>query len=178
LDEFKPKSSFTMQKAKLDIMQKELLSKLQINQTLPDISLSYYRGSNSYSNNKTYEGFQIGLSIPLFYKAHKSKIKARQIGLNMSKLKEATTLIQLNSKQKELKTELLKYQETIQYFENTGIELSNEIIRNAEKTFQLGEVDFFKFAISMENALELRTKHLDDLFRYNQVAIELNYLSK
>jgi len=178
LEEFKPKSSFTMQEARLDVQHKELLSKLQINKTLPDISLSYYRGSNSYSNHKTYEGFQIGLSIPLFYKAHKSKIKATQIGLIMSKLSEANTLIQLHSKQRELKSELIKYKETIQYFENTGIDLSNEIIRNAEKTFQLGEVDFFQFAISMENALELRTKHLDDLFKYNQVAIELNYLSK
>jgi cobalt-zinc-cadmium resistance protein CzcA len=41
----------------------------------------------------------------------------------------------------------------------------------------MGEIDFFRFVMSIENALELKINYLENVAKFNQVALEINYLT-
>ncbi|MEH6763414.1 MAG: CusA/CzcA family heavy metal efflux RND transporter [Aequorivita antarctica] len=142
---------------------------------LPDISLSYSLGSNSGLSQNLY-AYQIGLKIPLFFSGNVSKIKASKIAADMSQQQAEDYKIHLNSRKVQLLNEVLKYEEGLQYYETEGKSLSEEILKTANISFKNGEIDFFQFIQSLENAYEIELQHLENLNNYNQAVIAINYL--
>jgi len=74
-------------------------------------------------------------------------------------------------------TGLDKYKESIRYYEHSGKQLAAELIRSALKSYAAGEIDFFRFVQSMDNGIEIELNYLDDLNKYNEVVLEINYLT-
>ena len=64
----------------------------------------------------------------------------------------------------------------LKYYENEGLELSQEITRAASKSYYAGEIDFFKYTQSLETAKMIQLEYLDLINGYNQTIIQLNYL--
>ncbi len=171
-------SSSDLQLMKLQHEQQYALLGLKKNKLLPDISLAYYRGTNSYAKARTYQGFQIGLTIPLFFGEQKARIKANKIALDINQNMRNHFLIKRKAKQEELRIDLMKFGESLRNYEDSGRNLSDEIMRTAQESYQMGELDFFQFVVSIENALNLTINYLDNLAQYNYLALESNYLNK
>ncbi len=142
---------------------------------LPDISLSYSLGSNSGLSQNLY-AYQIGLKIPLLFSGNASKIKASKIAADVSQQQAEDYKIQLNSRKLQLLNEVSKYEEALQYYETEGKSLSEEILKTANIGFKNGEIDFFQYIQSLENAYEIELQYLENLNNYNQAVIALNYL--
>ncbi|MEY4461593.1 MAG: hypothetical protein RLY98_133, partial [Bacteroidota bacterium] len=88
------------------------------------------------------------------------------------KQNEEQKLLQyLNQKQ----SELAKYQEAINYYNQFGKKLSDEIIKVANLSYKNGEIDFFQYIQSLENATTIQVDHLDTLLQFNTIQLELNY---
>ena len=51
------------------------------------------------------------------------------------------------------------------------------IIKTAEQSFKHGEIDFFQYIQSIETATEIQLTYLDNLNKYNQTVIAINYLT-
>ncbi len=151
---------------------------IEKNKLLPDLSFNYFLGTNYFENAKYYHGFEAGIAIPLFFSAQKSKIKASKIALNANKYFAEYEIELLKNKQKELLNSQLKLKESIEYYNESGSKLYDEISRTAGLSFENGEIDFFKFASSIETALQIKFDYLSNLMNYNNVILELNYLSK
>ncbi|WP_310993896.1 CusA/CzcA family heavy metal efflux RND transporter [Aequorivita marina] len=149
---------------------------LEKQQLLPDISFSYALGSNSSLNENLYQ-YQVGLKIPLFFGGNVSKIKASRIAVEISEQQAADFKVQLDSKQVQLMRELSKYEEALQYYEEEGKSLSEEILKTADISFKNGEIDFFQYIQSLENSYEIELQHLENLNNYNQAVIAINYLT-
>ncbi len=161
---------------------KQALSKANIriekNKLLPDISLNYFVGTNSFENSKYYHGIELGISIPLFYNAQNSKIKASEIAFDATNYFSEYEVELLKTKQKELLNTQEKLKELLDYYNQNGNKLYDEIIRTANLSFENGEIDFFKFATISETALQIKLDYLNNLINYNIATLELNYLSK
>ena len=147
------------------------------NRLLPDLTLSVFNGTNHYVDAKNYSGFMIGLGIPLFFGEQRAKIKA---GTYAS---QAAYSLQLNyetlyqARVFSLKLDLDKYMQALRYYEQSGEVLSAEIIHSAQLSYKAGEIDFFRFAQSMENAIEIKLNYLDNLYEYNNIVLDINYLT-
>ncbi|MCK5840302.1 MAG: CusA/CzcA family heavy metal efflux RND transporter, partial [Bacteroidales bacterium] len=152
--------------------------KLERNRLMPDLLLGYFVGANQYAGSQNYQGFQFGLGVPLFFGEQKARIKANKIAININENMQVHYLTTIRAKQTELRSELMKYQESLYFYNTTGRQLSEEIIRSSQKSYQMGEIDFFQFAMSIENALALTLDYFDYVSKYNQVALEINYLTK
>jgi len=63
------------------------------------------------------------------------------------------------------------------YYNEEGKHLSEEIFKTAELSFQNGELNFFQYIVSIENAFEILLDYLHNLNAYNQTVIQLNYLT-
>ena len=152
--------------------------KLEKNRMLPDISLGYYIGTNNYSNSKNYQGIMVGIGVPIFFGEQKSKIKANKIAIDIRGKLENYYLSKTKAQYSELNSELMKYNESIVYYNNSGKELSREIIRSSQRSYELGEIDFFEYVLSVENALTITLDYIENVSNYNQVALEIVYLTK
>lgn len=157
-------------------LQNALLS-VEWNRLLPDITLGYFNGTNKYPNSKNYYSYQIGLSIPLFFTEQKAKIQSNQVALSISSAMLDNYTVLVNNKASQLRRELKKFEEAILYYHSTGEMLSNEILKFAQKSYTLGDIDFFRFIQSIETAIDLKIGYLNNLSMFNNVVLEINYLT-
>ena len=145
-------------------------------QLLPDISLNYFQGTNS-ATDQSLNGYQAGLKIPLLFGGKTSRIRAskiaEEIAIEQSKEYEVT----LHARYANLHAQFKKYEKALYYYETEGNELSEELLKTANLSFRNGEIDFFQYIQSIENANEIQLDRLDNLNKYNQTVIQLNYLS-
>jgi cobalt-zinc-cadmium resistance protein CzcA len=147
---------------------------LQKQHWLPDINVDYFQGRNNGLSQSLY-GFQLGVAVPILFTGTTSKIKVAQLDLKsweQQKQYEEQKMTQYLS-QKE--NELAKYQEAINYYNQFGQKLSEEIIKVANLSYKNGEIDFFQYIQSLENATTIQVDYLDTLLQYNTTQLELYY---
>ncbi|NND16029.1 MAG: CusA/CzcA family heavy metal efflux RND transporter, partial [Eudoraea sp.] len=145
-------------------------------QLLPDISLEYFQGSNATLDQNLY-GYQVGLKIPLFFNNRASRIKASAIAADQTNAYIADQKMILSIRYKELMNRYNRYKEALEYYDSEGKELADELLKTSEIYFKNGEIDFFQYIQSIENAYELKLDHLEQLHQYNKAVIALNYLT-
>ncbi len=161
---------------KLTAFNKSVL-KTEKRNLLPSFSVGVFNGNNSYPNSQNYIGYSAGIGIPLFFGSQKSKIKAAKINVDIAK--EQTLIYKMKSENKisKLNSELQKLKSKIDYYEKTGKNLASEILKNANLSYKNGEIDYFKYIMSIENALQIKLNYLENLKKYTDTVTELNYLT-
>ncbi|GAA4294717.1 CusA/CzcA family heavy metal efflux RND transporter [Aestuariibaculum suncheonense] len=142
---------------------------------LPDLSVEYFQGSNS-SLNDNLIGYKFGIKIPLLFSGNASKIKASKLAREASIAEQNNYKVKLKSVHQKLLAELEQYNEAINYYENEGKALSDEIIKTANRNFKEGEIDFFQYIQSIETTTDIQLNYLDNLNFYNQTIITINHL--
>ena len=152
----------------------EAQAKLEKNKMLPDLSAGYF--NQSISGVKGFQGFQAGISIPLWYRPQKGRIEAAKIE---GKIAEAEMEIARNDLKAQLNRQMQEYHKLntlINYYEGTGIKQSQEIIRMAQRAYKAGEMDYTDYMQITEQAFSIQTQYSDYLNQYNQAVINLNYI--
>ena len=170
-------SSPGMQLMKMRTASELALLRVERNRLFPDLSLNYFIGTNSYEGAKKYQGFTVGLSLPLFFGEQQAKINKGKISVNINEIQHANALALLKAKHAVLLHQLMKYRESVDLYNKTGKQLSEEIVRTSQRSFTLGEIDFFQFVLSIENALALTLNYYENISKYNKIALEINYLT-
>ena len=148
----------------------------QKQQWLPDISLEYFQGSNQLID-RNYIGYTLGLKIPLLFNAQASKVKASKIATQVVMEQAKNYQLQLQSKFLMLKAEMNKFNTALSYYESEGKQLSEELIKASTLSYKAGELDYFQFIQSLENASKIKLIYLDNLNRYNIIVIQINHLT-
>jgi cobalt-zinc-cadmium resistance protein CzcA len=179
--------------AKIDVMEKDITTypgilyynelsklsgdkvKLEKNNLLPDLNFEYFQGKNSGTDALMYPGYQLGISIPLFFGSQNVRIKSARIGNEIATHQEADYKLRLESTLFQLKNEISRLNESIALYEKSGRFLSEEIINAAMKSYKAGEINFFVFIQSIEAAREMEIAYLENLNNYNQKVLEYNY---
>ena len=150
---------------------------LERQKLLPDINLSLFQGTNNGANARNYSGFQVGIAVPLWFGAHKSKINAAKTETLIIANEFENYKVQLQTKYDALLSDLKKFQETVDYYESTGRDLSKQLTTTASKAFQNGEIDFLQYVQLLESAKNIEINYLQNLNKYNNTVLELNYLT-
>ena len=73
--------------------------------------------------------------------------------------------------------ELQKNDAQLSYFNESGKNMAKEILKTATSSYKNGEIDFFQYIQSIENANQLNIDYFSYLNAYNQTALEINYLN-
>ena len=149
---------------------------LEIQQLLPDLHFNYFRSEDVSSNNSV-NSFQAGISIPLAFWGKSSKITSKKIAFDMAQEESLEANFKLKSKYAILMEELQKNEAQLTYFNENGNTIANAILKTATASYKNGEIDFFQYIQSIENANQLHIDYLMYLNAYNQIALEINYLN-
>ncbi|NEV93151.1 CusA/CzcA family heavy metal efflux RND transporter [Psychroflexus sp. YR1-1] len=153
----------------------ERTSALAKNQLLPGLSASYsVRGNSALDQN--FEVYQIGVSIPLLFFGDRSKIKSAELMEQAKQAEVEDAKIILEQRQKQLISQLSVQQKALDNFENYQLKVAKEILTSAKRSYEAGEIDFFRYTQSIEDARRIQLDYLSKLREYNQSIIALNYL--
>ncbi|MBN2480552.1 MAG: CusA/CzcA family heavy metal efflux RND transporter [Bacteroidales bacterium] len=165
--------------AYFDGLREHAVSQLRIerNSWLPDFNLTYFYGTNQYDNAKNYLGYQIGIAIPVFFGSQAGRTRAFRLGTEIAQIDAENYRITLGTKIIELRNELKKYEEAISHYHSIGKELSAELLKTAKQSYASGEIDYFEYIKSLENANQIETDYLINLDLYNQTVLDLNYIT-
>jgi len=150
--------------------------KLQKQHWLPDINLDYFQGKNNGLSQSLY-GFQVGLAVPLLFSGTVSKIKVAQLELQSWEQQKQNEEMKIERYMSQKKNELAKHQEAINYYNLYGKKLSDEIIKVGNNSYKHGEIDFFQYIQSLENATTIQVDYLDTVLQFNQTQLDLQYLN-
>ena len=149
---------------------------LEKQQLLPDLSVEYFQGTNSTLNSNIL-GYQFGIKIPLLFSGNTSKIKASKLAYEAADEAQKNYNLSYNAEYKSLLAKIEQFEESLNYYETQGKALSKEIIKTAESSFKHGEIDFFQYIQSIENAKDIELEYLENLNKYNQAIITINHLT-
>ncbi|SDQ18265.1 CusA/CzcA family heavy metal efflux RND transporter [Flagellimonas zhangzhouensis] len=165
-------TSFLDNRQELSNAQKSL----EENRLLPDLNLQYFQGTNSGLGTSLY-GIQLGVRIPILFFGHSSKVKSSKIQTQITEMQNTEITVAVNQRYKTLLGQLEQQTKELSYYEDEGGQLSDQILKAATGNFQNGEIDFFQYIQSLENAYDIQVNYLDILNQYNQTVIAINYLT-
>ncbi|NOT50128.1 MAG: CusA/CzcA family heavy metal efflux RND transporter [Chitinophagaceae bacterium] len=170
----------------IDIAQKE--KAVEQSRLKPDFSVGYFNQSligyqtvngvdKYYGAGRRFQGVNLGISIPIFAKAQKEKVKAAEI--NSTKRQAELTNYQYNLKAElaRLFGELQKQRVQINYYRNTALPQANLIISQSQKAFTAGEIGYYELTQSLNNAVTVKQEFTKVLNQYNQTIIAIEFIA-
>ncbi|CAM4091882.1 CusA/CzcA family heavy metal efflux RND transporter [Flavobacterium weaverense] len=149
---------------------------LQKQHWLPDVNLDYFQGRDKGLSQSLY-GFQVGVAIPLLFNGNVSKTKVAKLEMQSWEQQKQNEEFKIQQYINQKTNELAKYQEAINYYNMYGKKLSDEIIKVGNNSYKHGEIDFFQYIQSLENATTIQVDYLDTILQYNQTQLDLHYLN-
>ncbi len=155
----------------------EATRRLEQRRLLPDFHLQYFEGTNRQAEARVYRGVLVGVAVPLWFGAQRSSIQAATLGQDIAERSAANYAYQLAARQETLRSQRNKYRQAIVYYQNTGEQLAAELFNTALRSFQEGEIDFLQYAQTLDNAQSIQLEYLENLHRYNQTLLSLQYLT-
>ncbi|TWI00535.1 cobalt-zinc-cadmium resistance protein CzcA [Flavobacterium tiangeerense] len=149
---------------------------LQKQHWLPDINLDYFQGKNNGLSQSLY-GFQVGVAVPILFSGQVAKSKVVQLELQSWEQQKQNEATKIEKYITQKKNELAKHQEAINYYNQYGKKLSDEIIKVGNNSYKHGEIDFFQYIQSLENATTIQVDYLDTILQFNQIQLDIQYLN-
>lgn len=140
----------------------------------PDLRIGLTTQSIERNYNQNF--VQGGLSVPVFAKAQKARIKAYGINEEISKGNLQVAENQIQTELNNLKLQYQKLQKSLDYYENSALPQADLILKTALKSFKEGEIEYFEFAQSTTQAWQIKEAYLVELQNYNQIVINIETL--
>lgn len=150
--------------------------KIEKSKFFPGLSAGYFNQSIDRLNG--FSGFKVGMTFPIWFvpqggRISQARVKA-QIAENEMEIQSHKQQLQVQTLQKQLQN----YDQQLSYYEDTAMKSSETLISTATLQFEKQDIEYFEFIQSISVALDINRAYLDQINRYNQTAIELEYLMK
>jgi cobalt-zinc-cadmium resistance protein CzcA len=171
-------------KQRISIYQK--VTAVEKTTLLPDVSLGYFNqsligtlnnaGTEIYGASKRFQGFHIGVSVPVFTKATRARISASAIQQRIAENELNAAAITIRSELDQAIRSYQKASESLDFYESTTLILAAEIRSSAQKSYQAGEIGYIAYLQSVDRALTIQNNYLDLVHAYNVALIQIEFL--
>jgi cobalt-zinc-cadmium resistance protein CzcA len=150
--------------------------KMEKSRFFPGLSAGYFNQSIDRVNG--FSGFRLGMTFPLWFvpqggRISQARLKA-EIAQNEMEMQSHRQGLRIQNLQKQLQN----YDQQLLYYEETAMKSSETLINTARLQFEKQDIEYFEFIQSISVALDINRAYLEQINRYNQTAIELEYLMK
>ncbi|MBL3656134.1 CusA/CzcA family heavy metal efflux RND transporter [Fulvivirga sediminis] len=172
-DSFADNPFVSYQQQKVTLAEKQL--KAQQSQWLPGLKGQYTFQNMNGQNG--YYGFQVGLTIPLFFGAQQAKMQASRLEIDRQNMLVQNQKLAWNSALLQAGVNYEQQQKQLKYYQNTGLPLSKQLFEGASLSFTSGDIDYVEYLQSITQASTIKTNWFDALLKYNQSIIEINFLN-
>lgn len=153
------------------IQHGKLLTDVERQKLLPDIRVGAV--TQSIENYTGQNFIQAGISIPIFAKAQKARIKAAENNeLYLASQKEQG-ISQLSAELSSQFVQMEKHLNGINYFQQTGLAQAAWLELTALKSYQQGEIEYVEMLQNTQQAWQIREQYLQEVLAYNQSIVQI-----
>lgn len=159
--------------------------KLERSKLLPELSVGYnnmsMRGFGAdnvlYNGNSRFQSAQIGVGIPLFYGAQRSKVKAAQTNKIIADNSYANSIQLLKADQSKALLEYNRSLQAVTYYEQKALKNADTIIQTANKQFKAGEINYLEWVLLTNQGIAIQNEYINAVKSLNESIIQINYLN-
>ncbi|WP_321282458.1 CusA/CzcA family heavy metal efflux RND transporter [Marinifilum fragile] len=153
----------------------QALVKVEQRALLPKLNLQY--DIQKIGNQTGYYSYQAGISIPLWNRPQKGRIKAAKTNAQIASLQEEEQKMLLLNELKQVNQNYQQYYRSIDYFEKEALPIANEQIKGAQLAYKKGELDYLQFSKNLEEAIAIKQTYLNKLESYLESVNRVQYLT-
>lgn len=164
-----------LQQQNIDIAAADIA--VQKNSNRPEFSGRFF-SQRLWGARDPFTGFSVTAAFPLFgANAYKNRVRVANANKEVQEKQLAYQTQQLETLQKRAITELEKFLSMLQFYENTGLQQADEIIKAATLSYRSGEISFAEMSQFLGQAITMRQNYLDILNQYNQGVVQYDYVN-
>jgi cobalt-zinc-cadmium resistance protein CzcA len=161
--------------------------KLESAKAAPDLIVGYFNqtligtlnpenGNISGSRNR-FSGFQIGVSIPLWFTPYQGRIKSAAYNYESAKRSYEYSEDLLSGQWQQAYLQFEKDKNSLTYYKESALPNAALILKQSESAFKAGEISFMEYLLGVRNVIQIRDSFIATLNDYNQSIILMEYLT-
>jgi len=170
-----------------DIAITEKEKSLEKNHLLPDLTFGYFNqtlistplnvaNTELATSANRFQGFQVGLSIPLWFHPQTSRIKAAEMTRRSAESRYAQTKKNTESQYAILLQEWEKYRASLLYYQQSALPQAALILKHADKAYRSGDIGYVEYLQGLNTATALQVGYLETLNNYNQSVLRIEFI--
>lgn len=152
---------------------------------LPGLQLAYnlnsFRGMGAddkvYNGAPQFHSVQLGVSVPVFSGGQKARVQAAKIAESVVESEIANMEFNLQNQYRKASGIYQANLDIVSQYESSELKNADIITETAKKQFLEGEINYLEFVILINQAVTLKNSYTDAVWKLNQSAIELEYLT-
>lgn len=121
-------------------------------------------------------GFEVGITVPLFFGSKTARLKAASAERRISLLNQEAAGKQADAEWATLKARVSSLERRIEYFRNVALPGAAEMGRIAEVSYSFSDIDYVEYMANIENVYTVYRDYASCLNEYNLTLIELKNL--
>jgi cobalt-zinc-cadmium resistance protein CzcA len=163
-----------IEKSKLSPLVNVGYSNLSIKgwQTSDGISQQYYSPQDRFGV------YQVGIGIPIFSGAIRSRVKASKINEELALIGKELQIERLNTDLNKLNTSYLQLTKAKSYYETEGLKIASDYMDQSTLRLKAGDIPFSEWLLLVNQSLEIKTSYLEIVHQLNLVTADYIYLTE
>jgi heavy metal efflux system protein len=176
----------------LDFLKQQIVISQQVkrverSRAMPDLMVGYFAQSLTgvqnidgqdrfFPRSKIFQGFQLGLAIPVWIAPHLARAKAASYQEQATQKNTEHFETMLKGDYIQALRELDKNLASLTYYESSALQNANLIIAQSRKAYKGGEIGYLEYLQSLKTALSIKNNYLQSLTQYNQAILKIEFL--
>jgi len=166
----------------------EKTKKVEVASALPDFNVGYFSqtliGSQNvdgsevfYGGDKRFQGFNVGIAVPLTFFSNAARVKS--LDIRQQALKQEADNGRLVM-QNQLQNAFKQYEQDVahyEYYRNSVLPNAEMIISTAKVGFRSGDIGYIEYLQALQTASDVQLNYLQSIDRVNQSIININFLT-
>jgi cobalt-zinc-cadmium resistance protein CzcA len=154
---------------------------------LPDLSIGYFNqtligtpvnaSGELATKSDRFQGFQVGLAIPLWFGPQSAKVKAAAIHRQKAQTQFELSQTAMQAQWQQGAQEYIKNKSSVNFYQSAALANAALILKQSDIAFRNGEIDYTEYWLAVRNAMQIRENYLNSLNSLNQSVIHLEFLA-
>jgi cobalt-zinc-cadmium resistance protein CzcA len=153
----------------------------------PDLHVGYFNQSmigfqnvngqeQYFGSDKRFQGFEFGISLPLWAFPHTSRVKAAELSIQAAQKQQENNHLLMRQQYNQALQEVIKNKISLDYYRSTALKTATMLTRQSLAAFNNGEIDYTTLLTNSQQSLKIREGYLNALLQYNQSVVNMQYL--
>jgi len=161
--------------------------KVEQSKALPDLTFGYFNqsligtpvnasGLELADSRNRFQGFQVGVAIPVFFGSYSSKVKSAAISKEIAGKNLESQKINLKGQYEQAVQEFLKNQKSLEYYKSSGLPNADLLLSKSESAYKNGDISYAENLLNLRTANGIQENNLNAILQYNLSVALLEYL--
>lgn len=123
-------------------------------------------------------GFEVGVSVPLFWGSTRAKARAARREVEIQQLRQQNAQAIVARDYQKATAEMNQARLSLDYYQQQAASQATEMARLSQISYEAGEIAYVEYIQNQAAALDLNLKTAEAINNYNQAVIRLKYLTR